>query len=100
MATSSSVQTAHSGPSAGVQLIPSLPAAGRGGILHLVVVTPAAANATVIIYDNINAASGVQLANVAAQTPWSNGWDYDTPFSKGLYAVITGVGADVTVTFE
>lgn len=100
MPVTSAVQTVHSGVTAGAQLIPNLPAAGRGGVLRLVVITPAAANASVLIYDSINAASGTQLANVAAQTPWSNGWDFETPFSKGLYAVVTGAGADVTVTFE
>ncbi len=100
MPMTSAVQTAHIGVTAGAQIIPNLPAAGRAGILRLVVLTPAAANASVIVYDNTNAASGTQLANVAAQTPWSNGWDFATPFTKGLYVVVVGAGADVTVTFE
>lgn len=99
MATSSAKQRANLGVSAGAQLIPGLAAGGRSGRLHLVWLTPAAANSTVVITDGVTS-GGVELANVAAQTPWSNGTDFDVEFQKGLWAVVTGTGADVLVTWE
>ncbi len=99
MATGSAKQRANIGVSAGAQLIPGLASGGRSGRLHLVWLTPAAANSTAIITDGVTS-GGVEIANVSAQAPWSNGTDFDIEFQKGLWIVTTGVGCDALVTWE
>lgn len=95
-------QSANFSVTAGVQVIPNLPVAGRSGRLHLVWVTPTGAAAQAVITDGSTGAGTRELANVKSSTApdWSNGNDFDVEFQKGLWIVVTGAGADVIVTWE
>lgn len=75
----------------------------RGGRLGLVVITAGATNnMTAVIYDNASAASGTVLANLAVVQGWTTYVDYNLvlPFSKGLFVVVAGTGANLQVTWD
>lgn len=72
-------------------------------LLHGVVLNPAAAASSVVLYDNQTAASGTVVAKVLAV---ANGTSIDVIFnnpvvcSNGLYLDITGASADCVVYFS
>lgn len=78
--------------------------ATRTGVLHVVMLHPAAAGTTTLtIYDNASAASGTKLIdNMQAQNGWTNSVDLqNVMFKNGLWAVLTGgATATVQVTIE
>lgn len=73
-----------------------------GGELVAVVLTPAAATATLIIYDNPSTNSGTVLCKLQAAADGGSvqfappkSWKAST----GIYAAITGTGANATVLY-
>jgi hypothetical protein len=98
----SQVQTASSGVTAGVQLIPNLPSGGRAGYLHLAQLSAgAAANATLTVYDSVNGTTN-QIYELAVPQTWSNMYDFlgGLAFKNGLYVVVAGTGATARLTWE
>lgn len=97
----SNVNTAYNaGATAGLALFTAR--AGQQGMLHMVKLRAAAADATAIVYDNTAAASGTVLAILAAKAGTCDEIDhYGTLlFTKGVYIVVTGVAADLMATWE
>lgn len=76
-------------------------AIGNGRILRAVVLTPAAAVSTLILYDN-TAASGTILAQLQAAASGASAVlsDLNVRCSVGIYAAITGAGATAVVYYE
>ncbi len=72
--------------------------------LTSVVLNPAAAASTLIVYDNNTAAaSGTVLAKVvvpASAASVSVVFDSPVVANRGLYCVVTGTAADYVVTYE
>ena len=87
-------QIVYSAATAGAQLV------NRRGALHRVVLTAGSANATATFYDNTSATGSpiLAVAAVIGTSAWPdvNGVEFFT----GLYAVITGTGAQVNVYVE
>lgn len=74
--------------------------AGKG-VLQTVNLVAAAANATLVVYDNAAAASGTVLARVSAPANWSISLPIgNLPYVNGLWCVLTGAGATAAVYFE
>lgn len=77
--------------------------AARGGFIHAVTVIPAAAASSVVLYDNATAASGLELAKVAAV---ANGvsvhYNFAEPIcaNKGIFADVSGSGAAYIVYYS
>lgn len=69
------------------------------GRIKGVVLTPAAAAATLVLHDNASAASGTVLARL--QAPANGGSavfvGLDIPFANGVYATLGGAGAAAVV---
>ena len=72
--------------------------AGQVVAVHL---TAAATTATLILYDNASAASGTVLAQLSAPTLETVSFCPAIPYvaTAGIYADITGTGANATVVF-
>lgn len=72
-----------------------------GGAVVAVQLTAAADAASVILYDNPSAGSGVVLATLKAAIGASVVFCPTLPYaaSKGIYATITGTAPSVTVLF-
>jgi hypothetical protein len=88
-------QNLYSGVTAGAQLI------NRKGRLHNVVLTPAAAAATLTVYDNTSATGNPILtlqapANGQSIIAECDGYE----FNIGLWVVIAGTGAQVNAFVE
>lgn len=72
-------------------------------LLHTVTLIPAAADSTVVIYDNATAASGKVLAKIfVLATTASQTIHFTIPVraNNGLFADVTGVAAGYIVHFE
>jgi hypothetical protein len=98
----SQVQTASSGVTAGVQIIPNLPSGGRAGYLHLVQVAAlGAATATITVYDSISSATN-QIFELTVPTTWTDRYDFGggLAFTKGLWIVVAGTGAVGRISWE
>lgn len=98
----SQVQTASSGVTAGAQIIPNLPAGGRGGLLHLVQVAAlGASTGTIVVYDAVNSTTN-QIYELTVPTTWSDRYDFGggLAFKNGLYIVVTGTGAVARLSWE
>ena len=98
----SQVQTASVGVTAGQQIIPNLPAAGRAGYVHLIQVAAlGAATATITVYDSINSATN-QIFELTVPTTWTDRYDWtgSLAFKNGLYVVVAGTGALGRVSWE
>jgi len=87
-------QIAYTAATAGVQLV------NRRGALHRVVLTAAAASATVTLYDNTSATGNpfMTIAAVAGTSAWPDGGGAE--FLIGLFVVVTGAGAQLNVYVE
>ena len=88
------------GPVSSVVLSASGAALGRPGELVGVVLTPAAATATVTIYDNASGASGTKLVSLQAGANGASAVFAPAAgigCAQGLYASLSGAGAEVTV---
>ncbi len=72
------------------------------GTLHGAVLTAGADTATVILYDNTNAATGPVLVKLSAVTNTSVCWTPDWAVSArvGIYAAVTGTTPSATVYFK
>lgn len=72
-----------------------------GGSLVAILLTAGADAASVTLYDNPSAGSGVVLGVVKAPISQSAGFCPALPYaaSKGIYATITGTTPSVTVIF-
>jgi hypothetical protein len=98
----SQVQTVSTGVTAGVQLIPNLPAGGRTGYLHLVQISAlGVATATITLYDSTNSTTN-PIYEMSAVSGWSNAYDFlgGLAFKNGVYAVVAGTGGVGRITFE
>lgn len=74
----------------------------RAALLYSIVLVPAAAASSVVVYDNATAASGVELTKIAAV---ANGASvqhlFDPPLvcNNGIYCDVTGAAAGYCVSF-
>ncbi len=90
------------GVTAGQQIIPNLPAAGRAGYVHLIQVAAlGAATANITVYDSINSATN-QIFELTVPTTWTDRYDWtgSVAFKNGLYVVVAGTGALGRVSWE
>lgn len=71
--------------------------AGGGAILHNVVVNKAAASAVLTIYDGTST-TGTKVATIDASVAATGTLNYDILCPKGVYAVMTGGNADMTLS--
>lgn len=77
---------------------------GAPALLSSLILNPAAADCSVIIYDNATAASGTVLAKllaVAATTSGSVSVSFNSPIysTRGLTMIVAGTGATATCSF-
>lgn len=72
-----------------------------GGAIVAVVLTAGSDAATVILYDNLSAASGIVLCTLKCAANTSVIFTPCLPYaaSKGIYADLSGTGPEVTVVF-
>ena len=72
-----------------------------GGAVVAILLTAGSDDASVILYDNPSAGSGIVLAKVKAPLNQSAGFCPAFPYaaSKGIYATITGTDPSVMVVF-
>jgi len=72
------------------------------GTLHGAVLTAGSDAATLIVYDNTNAATGTVLVKLGAAATTSVCWSPDWAVSArvGVYAAVTGTGPSATVYFK
>ena len=85
------------------QLAASAAVAARAGRVHAIILTPASADATVILYDNPSAAAGNILAQVDAKSgaiSESVALNVPVEANTGIYASLSGTGAKVIVHFS
>lgn len=77
--------------------------AARPAIVQSVTVVPAAADATVVLYDNASAASGTVLAKVFALANGASvsiAFNHPIQASNGIYLDISGASAAAIVTYS
>ncbi len=85
------------------QLNASAAIAARPGRVHAVMLTPAAADASIIIYDNPSAASGKILARVDAKASTiTQDRVFNVPVESlnGIYASVSGAGATFIIHYS
>jgi hypothetical protein len=74
---------------------------GQGRLTDVILFGGSAAS-SVVVYDNVNSATGNVLArfNVGATTTWSHSFSgAGVAFNVGLTAVVAGTGAIATLTY-
>lgn len=76
---------------------------GVPGFVTSVTLSPAAADCSVLIYDNKSAASGTVVARLLLKAnTGSQQLSYESPIvcNAGITAVVAGTGAVATITFQ
>lgn len=71
--------------------------AGGGSILHNIVVNKGVASAVVTVYDGTST-NGTKVATIDASVTALGTLNYDVLCPKGVYVVMTGGNADITVS--
>ena len=89
------------GPAAHLHVTSSAVVKSAPGQLVAVVLSPAAATATLTIYDNTTGSGTILVALQGAANGSSSVWSPTIPYSAktGIYAAISGSGATATVVY-